>query len=118
MPSHKKFKWHKIADGEYDIPFGSNNMAQVSAGNKSICISKTVDGLKACAATCPHAGGILSEGFIDNSGNIVCPLHRYKFNLINGRNTSGEGYYLKVYPLEIRENGIFVGIEEKSIFRW
>ncbi len=118
MPSHKKFKWHKITDGEYDIPFGPNNMAQVSVGNKNICISKTINGLQACAATCPHAGGILSEGTIDNFGNIVCPLHCYKFNLITGRNTSGEGYYLKVYPLEIRENGIFVGIEEKSIFGW
>lgn len=118
MSSHKKFKWYKVADGEYDIPFKPNNMAQVSAGNKNICLSKTAAGLKACAVTCPHAGGILADGFIDNVGNIVCPVHRYKFNMINGRNTSGEGYHLKVYPVEIRENGIFVGIEDKGLFNW
>ncbi len=116
MPEQKKIKWHKVADGEFDFAFGQNNMAQVSAGNKTICISKTSSGLHACASKCPHAGGVLSEGFIDNEDKIVCPIHRYKFNLINGRNTSGEGYYLKIYPLEIRENGIFVAIEEKGLF--
>lgn len=118
MPSHKKFKWHKIADGECDIPFGPNNMAQVSAGNKGICISKTVNGMHASAATCPHAGGILSDGFLDSLGNMICPLHRYKFDLNTGRNISGEGYFLKVYPLEIRDDGIYVGFEDKSIFGW
>jgi hypothetical protein len=28
----------------------------------------------------------------------------------NGRNTSGEGYYLKTYPIEIREDGIYIGL--------
>ncbi len=116
MPEQKKLKWHKIADSEFDLAFGHNNMAQVTAGNKTICVSKTLLGLHACASKCPHAGGILSEGFIDTEGNIVCPIHRYKFNIITGRNTSGEGYYLKIYPLEIIENGIFVAIEEKGLF--
>lgn len=117
MPA-KKFKWYKIADGLSDIAFGPNNLTEVSAGNQIICISKTSKGLQACIGKCPHAGGILSEGFIDKEENLVCPLHHYKFNLINGRNISGEGYYLKTYPLETRDDGIFIGIEEKGIFGW
>ena len=39
----------------------------------------------------------------------------------NGRNISGEGYYLKHWPVELRENGVFVGMEESgglwNIFR-
>jgi nitrite reductase/ring-hydroxylating ferredoxin subunit len=50
-------------------------------------------------------------------GNIVCPLHRYKFSLVNGRNVSGEGYYLKTYPVEQREDGLYIGFE-KSWFGW
>ena len=68
--------------------------------------------LFAFAYKCPHAGGMLAEGFIDALGNIVCPLHRYKYNMANGRNTSGEGYYLKHWPVQIKEDGIFVGVEE------
>ena len=47
---------------------------------------------------------------MDALGNIVCPLHRYKFSIKNGRNTSGEGYFLKTFAIEVREDGIFVGI--------
>jgi nitrite reductase/ring-hydroxylating ferredoxin subunit len=73
----------------------------------------------ACAHKCPHAGGAMADGFVDALGNIVCPLHRYKFSLQNGRNTSGEGYYLKTHPVQLRENGVFVGIEEKKgLFGW
>jgi nitrite reductase/ring-hydroxylating ferredoxin subunit len=50
----------------------------------------------------------MAAGWIDPLGNVVCPLHRYKFNIINGRNTTGEGYYLKTYPLRIDENGVYV----------
>ncbi|MEP6845364.1 MAG: Rieske 2Fe-2S domain-containing protein, partial [Panacibacter sp.] len=69
----------------------------------------------ACGYTCPHAGGILADGHIDTMGNIVCPLHHYRFNMQNGRNTSGEGFFVKTYPVEIREDGVYVGMEEKKI---
>jgi 3-phenylpropionate/trans-cinnamate dioxygenase ferredoxin subunit len=74
------------------------------------------DKLKACAAKCPHAGARMAEGYIDALGNIVCPLHRYKFSLSGGRNVSGEGYFLKTYAVEERADGIYVGIEEKNGF--
>ncbi|MCX6337228.1 MAG: hypothetical protein NT153_08110 [Bacteroidetes bacterium] len=60
----------------------------------------------------------MADGYIDATGQIVCPLHRYRFSLQNGRNTSGEGYYLKTYPIEHREDGIFIGLAPNSIFNW
>jgi 3-phenylpropionate/trans-cinnamate dioxygenase ferredoxin subunit len=41
----------------------------------------------------------------------VCPLHRYRFSLANGRNTSGEGYFLKTYPVKEDDDGVWVGLE-------
>ena len=32
----------------------------------------------------------------------------------NGRNVSGEGYYLKHWPVEQREDGVFAGFEEEG----
>jgi 3-phenylpropionate/trans-cinnamate dioxygenase ferredoxin subunit len=49
------------------------------------------------------------NGYLDAQGNAVCPLHKYKFALKNGYNVTGEGYNMRTYPIEIRENGIFVG---------
>jgi 3-phenylpropionate/trans-cinnamate dioxygenase ferredoxin subunit len=34
----------------------------------------------------------------------------------NGRNTSGEGYFLKTYPVETRPEGIFIGFKPFSLF--
>ncbi len=106
--------WHKIALSLAEIPFGENGLAELEAGGKKICMASGTAGIRACAAKCPHAGGSMAGGWIDALGNIVCPLHRYKFSLQNGRNVSGEGYFLKNYPVEVREDGIYVGIEEKS----
>lgn len=110
----KKIKWYKLADTIEAIDWQPNNLAIVEAGGKTLTVARINNTVKACAHKCPHASGILANGFIDALGNIVCPLHRYKFSLDNGRNVSGEGYYLKVYPIEYREAGFFIGFEESN----
>lgn len=118
MPAEKKYKWYKLAESAAEIETGANGMARMEAGGKSICLVKKADGLAACARKCPHAGGEMADGWLDAQGNIVCPLHKYRFSVTNGRNTSGEGYFLSVYPVETRPDGIFIGIPETNLFGW
>ena len=108
--------WIKIADSISDISFASNNIAEVTADGKKICVAKHGDQLFAVAQKCPHASGLLAEGWIDALGNIVCPLHRYKYCLKNGRNVSGEGYFLRNWPVEVRAEGVYVGFEKNKLF--
>ena len=77
---------------------------------KKFCIGMHNHKVFACSAKCPHAGGVITDGYIDAGGNVVCPLHRYKFNPTNGINISGEGYFLKIFPLEVRADGVFIQI--------
>lgn len=115
----KKYKWRKVADHINEIDFAENNIAVADMQGKKICIGKFHEGFFAFAYKCPHAGGILTDGYIDALGNIVCPLHRYKYNMQTGRNVSGEGYYLKNWPVECREDGVYIGIEETGgLFGW
>ena len=117
--SEKKYTWHKIADQIEELDFAGNNIAVAEVNGKKICIGKFKEDVFAFAYKCPHAGGLLAEGYIDALGNIVCPIHRYKYDMKNGRNITGEGYYLKNWPVEIRESGVFVGLEQSSgIFGW
>jgi nitrite reductase/ring-hydroxylating ferredoxin subunit len=109
--AEKKFTWHKIAHHINDLQFADNNIAIADLDGKKICIGKFREVVFAFAYKCPHAGGILAEGYIDALGNVVCPLHRYKYDIKNGRNISGEGYYLKNWPVEIRDDGVYAGIE-------
>jgi nitrite reductase/ring-hydroxylating ferredoxin subunit len=118
LQREKKYKWHKIADSADEITFNSSGLHEVDIAGKRICVAKGSNGLYACTAKCPHAGGVMATGEIDSQDNIVCPLHRYKFSLTNGRNVSGEGYYLKTFPVEIRDDGVFVGVEDGSLLRW
>jgi 3-phenylpropionate/trans-cinnamate dioxygenase ferredoxin subunit len=110
----KIVNWFKIADSKDEINWQQNNLAIAEVGGKTITLALIGDKLFACAAKCPHASGRLADGFIDALGNIVCPLHRYKFSMKNGRNTSGEDYHLKVYAIEERDTGIHVGFEDTS----
>jgi nitrite reductase/ring-hydroxylating ferredoxin subunit len=116
MDTNKKYIWHKIAESLAEINLSANNLATVTVNNKTICIALHKNQLFACTHKCPHAGGSMADGHIDALGNIVCPLHRYKFSLQNGRNTGGEGYYLKTFKVEMRDNGIFIGLEENNLF--
>jgi 3-phenylpropionate/trans-cinnamate dioxygenase ferredoxin subunit len=111
-----KYRWHKIADHVNELDFAENNIAIVEVKGKKMCIAKFKDQVFAFAYKCPHAGGLLADGYIDALGQVVCPLHRYKYDLKNGRNTSGEGYYLKHWPVEIRNEAVYVGLEENSGF--
>ena len=110
----KKYAWYKVADHINEIDFAANNIAVVEINSKKICLGKFNETVFAFAYKCPHAGGLLADGFIDSLGNVVCPLHRYKYDMKNGRNVTGEGYYLKHWPVDMRENGVFVGMEERT----
>ena len=109
-----KYTWYKVAEYVNEISFAENNIAVAEVNGKKICIGRHQDELFAFAYKCPHAGGIMALGHIDALGNVVCPLHRYKFSMKHGRNVSGEGYYLKHWPVEIRNEAVYVAMEEKG----
>ena len=113
MSLAKKYKWYKVADKLADIGFAANGMAEVMVDVKKVCLVFNNGSVQACSQKCPHAGGIMVHGYVDGPGNIICPLHQYKFNLQNGKNVSGEGYYLKTWPVEVREDGIYVAADNK-----
>jgi nitrite reductase/ring-hydroxylating ferredoxin subunit len=124
----RRIKWHKIdelmdyglTDSENERPPVNSQSAnplilELNVAGKTICMANREGAWHAFAAKCPHASGRLAEGWLDPLGQVVCPLHRYKFNITNGRNTSGEGYHLKTYPVEVRPDGVYVGMEEGGL---
>lgn len=111
---YEKAEWFFIAAHPNELDFNDEGLAQVKAGGKLLCIARYKDLLYACAAKCPHAAAPLVNGYVNVQGDIVCPVHRYKFNLQSGKNTTGEGYHLRTYPVEEREDGWYVGIEKSG----
>ena len=107
--------WHKVADNAAMLPWQENGMCIVTAGAKQVTLARQADSIFAFALKCPHASGIMADGYITAAGQVACPLHRYRFNMKNGRNTTGEGYFLKTYAVKIEETGIWVGWEDKGL---
>lgn len=110
----KELEWHLLALHPNELNFNSENLAEIKIAGRHLCIARFNDRLFACAAKCPHAAHPLVNGYVNVQGDIVCALHRYKFSLETGKNTTGEGYPLKTYPVEEREDGWYIGIEKKS----
>ena len=104
------YEWHMIPSITASA-INEKQLLEVSVSGKRVGLLKIGKQIFAFAATCPHAGASLCEGWLDAQNRIVCPLHKYRYDPANGRNTSGEGYKLKTYPLEIREDAIYIGLQ-------
>lgn len=58
---------------------------------------------------CPHAGGSLGQGWVED-GEVVCPLHRWRFRLGDGRCTTMRGEGVHRFPVELRGDDVWVRI--------
>jgi nitrite reductase/ring-hydroxylating ferredoxin subunit len=114
----KKYTWVKIASAESELVLNEASIGTIEVNGQKVCVSKFRNRWYGFASSCPHAGAMLSEGYIDESANVVCPVHSYKFSIMNGRNAEGEDYRLKTLPIECRREGIFIGFEEKRKWNW
>jgi nitrite reductase/ring-hydroxylating ferredoxin subunit len=100
-------KWYKLpVVPDPQKPF----ITKVKAGGKNICLVGYEGEVFALSAKCPHAGGDLSEGWC-RDGKLICPVHRYAYSLQTGKGDPGQNDYIDKYPLEVRADGWYVGIE-------
>lgn len=69
----KKINWVKIADSAAEIIWQNNQMSIIEVEGKKITLVAHNQTLFAIAHKCPHASGVMANGFIDALGNVVCP---------------------------------------------
>lgn len=84
----------------------------ISVDGKKLCAVKTGKEIFFTQAYCPHAGAGLSGGWC-KEGRLICPFHRYEYDLKTGRGAAGQGDYIDVYPAELRADGLYVGLPER-----
>jgi nitrite reductase/ring-hydroxylating ferredoxin subunit len=99
-------KWYNVPDiEEPDQPF----LKKIKVAGKSICLVGYNKEIFALSSICPHAGGDLSKGWCED-GQLICPVHRYAYDVQTGKGITRKSDQLDVFPVEIREDGIYVGI--------
>ena len=105
-------KWYKILDNPESIEEGK--ILKVQAGKKTLAVSKVNGELGAVDNACPHMGGPLNEGTIEN-GFIKCPWHGYEFHTCTGKSPEGFDDKVQAYKLAIKDDGVYVELEEETI---
>ncbi len=114
--SEAEYKWVKIYDTiaalESNAPY--KKAFSLSVRGKDICIVHGLDGFYGVQEKCPHNGYPLSRGNCSDENSIVCPMHRYHFDLKTGRAKSGIGETLLTYPIKIDDTGVYLGFKIKK----
>lgn len=104
--------WCKL---DIEIP-EDDFIRQVNVNGKKLCLLRHHGALFLVQNTCPHAGGILSGGTCKN-GYLICPIHRWEYNLETGRGAEGQGDYIDTYPLDQKSDGLYAGFKKPWIKR-
>ena len=67
-------------------------------------------GFRAFDNACPHQHEPLHKGKLLPRGEVVCPLHHYRFNLINGNEAKSQCGPMNVYPVKVEGDGVYINI--------
>src|SRR6201991_560193 len=100
--------WHRVADLD-ELPEG--RVKTVTAGHHSIALTHHQGQYGALSNRCPHQGGPLGEGTVEK-GMLRCPWHGYDYCPLTGGSEFGDG--VPAYALEIRADGVYVGVEPEA----
>ncbi len=101
----EKIIWHKVLECDA-LPEG--RVTTVTAGTVSLALTHYEGKYSALANACPHQGGPLGEGSIEN-GLLRCPWHGWDFHPQTGK-PPGYDDGVDTFPVEVREDGIYVGL--------
>ena len=106
-------KLHWVRVGRVD-DFPRNGGAAVKYGDTQIAVFNLTDRgeWRACQNMCPHKNAfVLSRGITGSAGEIpkvTCPLHKKPFSLEAGECLSGDPYALKVFPVQVAGDGVYL----------
>ena len=112
----KNIVWHKVADLN-ELPEG--RVKTVHAGTMTLALTHFQGQYAAMENKCPPQGGPLGEGSIetgvDNECWLRCPWHGWDFHPLTGKPPGGhEDSGQQMYPVEVRDDGIYVGLEPET----
>ncbi|NOR87899.1 MAG: Rieske 2Fe-2S domain-containing protein [Bacteroidales bacterium] len=105
----KKLVWYKVLDNKNVLPDG--RIMTVTAGHKQVALSNFEGKICALDNSCPHQGGPLGEGSIEN-GILRCPWHGWDYHPCTGK-APGFDDGVDAYQVKEEDGVVFVGLMEE-----
>jgi len=111
--SATQLNWYRVATIT-DLPDG--RVMTVTAQSRSMALTNVDGRFSAMDNHCPHQGGPLGEGSIERADDgkcwLRCPWHGWDFDPETGVSPGGhEDTGQQLFPVEIRGDDIYVGLE-------
>ena len=105
-----KLIWYKVLDDEKLLH--ESRVMTVSAGTHDICLTRFEGKICALDNKCPHQGGPLGEGSIEN-GLLRCPWHGWDYHPCTGK-VPGYDDAVPSYPVKVEGTAVYVAMEEQA----
>ena len=109
IDSDGQVNWYRV--GSVDM-LDEGRVTTIQAGHRAVCLTRTPAGYGAISNRCPHQGGPLGDGFLQN-GYVVCPWHAWEYDPHTGASPPGyDDEAAESFVVEIRDDGVYVGVAE------
>ena len=101
--------WEKALDRD---SLAEGRVRPITCHRKTVCMTHFEGRYAALDNRCPHQGGPLGEGSIEN-GLLRCPWHGWDYDPLTGK-APGFDDGVEAFPVEVREDGVYVGFEPET----
>ena len=106
--------WHKAAEPD-ELP--DRRVKTVTIGTTSIALTHYDGQYAAMENRCPHQGGPLGEGSIEEGVDgkcwLRCPWHGWDFDPLTGKPPGGhDDSGQRLYLTEVRDDGIYIAVDD------
>ncbi|MCP4204744.1 MAG: Rieske 2Fe-2S domain-containing protein [bacterium] len=105
-----KTVWRKVLEPD---ELAEGRVTPVTCGHQTVCLTRFKGEYGALDNRCPHQGGPLGEGSIEN-GLLRCPWHGWDYDPLTGK-APGFDDGVRTFPVELRDDGVYVGFDEEEV---
>lgn len=102
--------WYKALDPD-ELPEG--RVKAVICSDDTVAVTHYDGEYAALDNRCPHQGGPLGQGSME-TGLLRCPWHGWDFDPLTGETPGSHDDCVETFPVEVRENGIYIGFPEEE----
>ena len=103
----KNLTWRKVLENTNDLPEG--RVMTVTANNHDYCLAHHEGQFCILENKCPHQGGPLGEGSIEN-GLLRCPWHGWDYNPCTGK-VPGYDDGVDTFKTKVEDGSVYIGLE-------
>lgn len=85
----------------------SGLVLEFSVAGRTLCVANVDGAICVLDGTCPHEGGPLGEGTIED-GRVVCPWHAYAFDVHTGEAEGDPGVKAEILEAKVESGELRV----------